>query len=94
MDVGGVRTVDMSGEVDAHGLSKMSRVTWWISFMALVTSVVRGRSASLLETHKRVKERHVFTFIGHPVEMNETGVVIGMVYSHGPRYRLRQPRRQ
>jgi hypothetical protein len=40
-----VLIVEISGGEEVHGLSKTSWVTWRISFMALFTSAVRGRSA-------------------------------------------------
>lgn len=40
----GVPIADMSGGEDVYGLSKIILVTWRISFIASITSVVRGRS--------------------------------------------------
>lgn len=40
----GVLIDEISGEECVHGLSKMSCATWRISSIALMTSVVRGRS--------------------------------------------------
>lgn len=96
MELSEVPTEEISG-AEAHIDSCMRCVTWRISFKASVTSVVRGRSVQITIINDQAFywniDRSVLTLVSHSVQMDETGMVVGVVYSHSASDRIRKSRR-
>jgi hypothetical protein len=65
----GVPITGISKGDDVNGLSKIIFVTWRISFIASITSVVRGRSRNLISDQTKYKlDRKTYSYMLHDVD--------------------------